>query len=58
MLDVSEESELLASRKNVTKWLQAVKDATTPVFDEVHGALFALSKQVRETKAKATTEQS
>lgn len=58
LLDVSEESELLASRKNVTKWLQAVEDATTPVFDEVHGALFALSKQVREPKAKATTEQS
>ena len=58
LLDESEESELLASWKNITKWLQAVEAATNPVFDEVHGMLYAVSKQLRESKVKATTEQS
>jgi hypothetical protein len=58
MLDDSEESELLAPWKNVTKWFQAVKAATNPVFDEVHGKFYASNNQLKEAKLKATTEQS
>jgi hypothetical protein len=58
MLDDSEESELLAPWKNVTKWFQAVKAAMNPVFDEVHGTFYAFNKQLREAKVNAITEQS
>ena len=58
LLDDSEVSELLASRKKVTKWLQAVEAATNPVFDDVHGTFYALNKQLKEKKIKAPEQAS
>ena len=58
LLDDLEVSELFASRKNVTKWLQAVEVAMNPVFDDVHEIFYALYKPLKEQKAKAPEQAS